>query len=125
MTRRSATTAAERLRGYLAFLWRHRRFLGFGALLAGSSSFGQTWFVSLFGAEIREAFGLGHAGFGAVYSLATVASGVLLLWVGRLIDRLSLRRYTASRPVVNISDEFADDVALGVPIADDGLLGPD
>jgi MFS family permease len=80
------------LRGYLAFLLRHRRFLGFGALVAASSSFGQTWFVSLFGADIRAAFDLGHAGFGAVYSIATLASGIALFWVGRLVDRFSLSR---------------------------------
>lgn len=79
--------------GYLAFLRRHGRFLGFGALLAASSSFGQTWFVSLFGAEIRAEYGLGHAGFGAVYSAATLASGIALVWVGRLIDRVSLGRF--------------------------------
>lgn len=83
------------MRGYFGFVARNRRFLGFGALVAGASSFGQTWFISLFSVPIRADLGLTHGEFGGIYSAATLTSGFLMLWAGRLIDRMDLRAYTA------------------------------
>ncbi|NNG03620.1 MAG: MFS transporter [Inquilinus sp.] len=78
---------------YLQFVLRNRRFLAFGVLMTMASSFGQTYFVALFGADIRAEFGLGHGSFGFIYSIATVVSAGCLIWVGRLIDEMPLRRY--------------------------------
>jgi MFS family permease len=64
-----------------------------GFLLALVSSFGQTFFIALFGGQIRAELALSHGEFGAIYSLATLASGVLMLWVGAALDRISLLRY--------------------------------
>lgn len=69
------------------------RLLLFGFLMAFGSSFGQTFFISLFSAEFRAAFGLSHGGFGALYSAATLTSGLLLLWAGGMIDRVDLRLF--------------------------------
>ena len=66
-----------------------------GFLLALFSSFGQTFFIALFSAEIRAEFGLTHGAFGSIYSLATLASGFMMLWVGAALDRASLRTYSA------------------------------
>ncbi|MFV8816341.1 MFS transporter [Haliea sp. E17] len=65
---------------------------GFGMLFC--SSFGQTFFIGLFSGAIREDLGLSHGEFGAIYSAATLASAVLLVWSGALIDRLDLRLFT-------------------------------
>jgi predicted MFS family arabinose efflux permease len=72
------------------FVAREWRFLAFGMLLAFWSSPGQTYVISLFGTEIRTAFNLSHGGWGALYMYATVASAVLLLFAGRLVDRYSV-----------------------------------
>ncbi|WP_282608320.1 MFS transporter [Pelagibius sp. Alg239-R121] len=80
---------------YLSFIFANPRFLGFGLFLTFASSFGQTFFISLFGNELRSDFGLSHGEFGSVYSIATLSSGFLLIWVGRAIDRLDLRIFTA------------------------------
>ncbi len=74
----------------IAFVRAHGRLLGFGLVMALSSSFGQTFFISLFGGEIRAAFGLTHGEFGTLYSLGTLASATLLVFGGRLIDRWPL-----------------------------------
>ncbi|MGI9489736.1 MAG: MFS transporter [Geminicoccaceae bacterium] len=83
------------LADYLAFAGRHRRFLAFGFLLTFTSSAGQTFFIGLFGPEVREAFGLGHTGWGSLYLIGTLASAFILPWTGQLIDRLDLRWYIA------------------------------
>ena len=80
---------------YFRFIIQYRRFLAFGLLVALFSSFGQTYFIGIFSAEIRAAFALSHGGFGLVYSLASLAAGVLLIWLGRFIDRVDLRLWVA------------------------------
>ena len=82
-----------RLMSYLRLAAAHRRILAFGFALTLFSSFGQTFFIALFGAEIRGEFGLTHGSFGALYALATLGSGFILIWLGGAIDRVSLRVY--------------------------------
>jgi len=77
------------------FLITSPRFLAFGFLIALFSSFGQTFFISLSGAEIRAAFGLSHGEFGSIYAVATLSSAALLIWAGRKIDDVDLRPYTS------------------------------
>jgi MFS family permease len=60
-----------------------------------ASGFGQTFFVSLFGGEIRSAFGLSHTAYGSLYSAATISSALLLFKLGVLIDRWSLPNVVA------------------------------
>ncbi|HSK40106.1 MAG TPA: MFS transporter [Arenibaculum sp.] len=81
---------------YLSLFRDHARPLTFGLLLAFLSSFGQTFFISLSGAHVREKFGLSHGDFGAIYSIATLGSGLLMVWAGALLDRVPTGRYTAA-----------------------------
>lgn len=80
--------------GYARFLYDNRRLLTFGVLLCGLSGSGQTYLIALFGPALRAEFGLGNAAFGGLYSTATLASGLLLLWAGALVDRMPLARFT-------------------------------
>ena len=73
------------------FLKNNWRFLSFGLLLTFLSSFGQSFFIALSAGMIRAEFALSHSAFGMIYSLATLASAVVLLWSGRQIDRFALR----------------------------------
>ncbi len=81
--------------GYLRFLTSNWRFLSFGVLVAFFSAFGQTFFIAVFGPDIRSEFGLSHGGFGAYYAVGTAVSGICLIWAGKLIDRFDLRWVTA------------------------------
>jgi predicted MFS family arabinose efflux permease len=81
---------------YLVFLRSNFRFIGYGFLLTMLSSYGQTFYVALYGTEIRAEFGLGHGSFGTVFSTVSIVAAVSLVWLGRLIDRIDLRRYTAA-----------------------------
>lgn len=70
----------------LAFLSDNSRWLGAGALLTFLSSFGQTFFISIFAGEIREGFGLSHGAWGGIYTLGTGASAIVMVWAGGLTD---------------------------------------
>lgn len=71
------------------------RLLAFGFLATFTSSFGQTFFIGLFGEDLRHATGLGAGAFGTLYSAATLTSAVCIFWAGGLIDRVPLRAYVA------------------------------
>lgn len=81
---------------YLRFIFENWRLLTFGALLCAASSFGQTYFISLYAAEIKGAFSLSDGAFGTIYSVGTLASAAVLLWTGPLIDKIDLRLYMAA-----------------------------
>ncbi|EOE2543360.1 MFS transporter, partial [Klebsiella pneumoniae] len=53
-----------------------------------------TYFVSLYGQDFREAFGLTDGGLGGLYAIGTVMSAITLTWAGRLIDYTTTRRFT-------------------------------
>lgn len=82
------------LAAYLSFAARHRRFLAFGFVLAFASSFGQTYFIGVFGPSVQDAFGLSHTAWGGIYMVGTLGSALLLPSTGRLIDGMDLRTYT-------------------------------
>ena len=72
-----------------------RKILGMAFLATLLSAFGQTFLIGLFTGTWREEFGLSHAGMGSLYSGATLVSGLIIVKVGRGIDRMPLPRYTA------------------------------
>jgi len=77
-----------------AFIADHWRFLCFGFMLTFTCNLGQTFFVGLYNPFIREAYSLSNGDFGALYGFATLCSAALLVWLGRLVDHIELRRYT-------------------------------
>lgn len=81
---------------YIEFVRQNRRFAAFGFLIALGSSFGQTFFIGIFGPSIQQEFGLSHTAWGSVYLAGTLASALVLPFSGRLIDRLPLVPFTLS-----------------------------
>lgn len=73
------------------FLRNNSAWLGAGFLLTFASSFGQTFFLSVFAGEIRAEFGLSHGGWGGIYALATATSAAVMIWAGSLTDRFRIR----------------------------------
>ncbi len=74
----------------LAFVRERWRELAFGFTMCLCSSFGQTFFISLFSGQIRAEFGITDGEFGSIYSAGTLASAAVLIWAGRLVDRFRL-----------------------------------
>src|SRR6056297_2027298 len=75
----------------LAFLRSNAPWLSAGVLLTFTSSFGQTFFISVFSGEIRAEFGLSHGAWGAIYAAGTFASAVAMLWAGQMTDVFRVR----------------------------------
>jgi len=75
----------------LAFLRSNAAFLLAGVLLSFTSSFGQTFFISIFAGEIMATFSLSDGDWGLIYSAGTTASAVVMVWSGVLTDRLRVR----------------------------------
>jgi MFS family permease len=77
--------------GYIRFIRENLPFLGTGFLLSFLSSFGQTFFISIFGGEIREAYGLSNGDWGLIYMVGTGASALVMVFAGGLADRFRVR----------------------------------
>lgn len=77
---------------YLRFLRENAAFLSAGLLICFTSSYGQTFFISLFAAEIMAGSGLSDGDWGLIYAVATTTSAGLMVFLGPLTDRLRVRR---------------------------------
>ena len=58
------------------------------------SSFGQTFFISLFVPAWEREFALGSGMYGTLYSLATLGSACVMPFVGKWVDTFDLRRFS-------------------------------
>ena len=76
----------------LALIRAEWRLLLFGFLMTFWSAPGQTFLISLFSGEIRAELALSDGQFAAIYSLATLASAVVVIWSGALADRIDLKK---------------------------------
>ena len=66
----------------------------FGFVFTFFSSFGQSFFLGLFNAPIRNELGITHGQFGNIYATATIFSSLLLIWVGKKIDDYQIIYYS-------------------------------
>ncbi len=75
----------------IPFLVQNARWLLAGFALTFASSFGQTFFISVFAGDIRAEFGLSHGQWGGLYALATTASAAVMVFAGSVTDRFRVR----------------------------------
>ena len=66
----------------------------FGFIFTFFSSFGQSFFLGLFNAPIRNELGISHGQFGNIYATATICSSLLLIWAGKKIDDYRILNYS-------------------------------
>ena len=72
----------------------NKKVILFGFIFTFFSSFGQSFFLGLFNAPIRNELGITHGEFGSIYASATICSSLLLIWVGKKIDDYNLLIYS-------------------------------
>jgi predicted MFS family arabinose efflux permease len=72
----------------------NKKVIIFGFIFTFFSSFGQSFFLGLFNAPIRNELGITHGQFGNIYATATIFSSLLLIWVGKKIDEYQIINYS-------------------------------
>ena len=72
--------------GYFEFIRSNIVWLLAGFILALSSSFGQTFFISIFAGKIQAYFNLSHGDWGSIYMIGTLASAAIMIWAGTSSD---------------------------------------
>lgn len=76
---------------YLRFIRTNWLFLLAGFVLTLTSSYGQTYFISLFAGEIKADFDLSDGQWGGIYTIGTTMSAIAMVWAGVLTDRFRVR----------------------------------
>ncbi|RTY97707.1 MFS transporter [Flavobacterium sp. RSP49] len=82
------------MKDWFRFVGKNKRLLNFGFLFNFFSSFGQTFFISLFVPFWITSFEISNASFGVLYASVTIISAGLLSISGRFIDSMSLRNFS-------------------------------
>jgi len=72
--------------GYFEFIRSNIAWLLAGFILALNSSFGQTFFISIFAGKIQAYFNLTHGDWGSIYMIGTLASAIVMIWAGTSSD---------------------------------------
>ena len=72
----------------------NKKVIIFGFIFTFFSSFGQSFFLGLFNAPIRNELGITHGQFGNIYAASTIFSSLLLIWVGKKIDDYRILNYS-------------------------------
>ena len=72
----------------------NKKVIIFGFIFTFFSSFGQSFFLGLFNAPIRNELDITHGQFGGIYAFATICSSLLLIWVGKKIDDYRILNYS-------------------------------
>lgn len=96
------------------------QWIGAGYLMTFASMPGQTVFIAQFNQALRDTFGLSHGEFGLIYTLATLASSVVLVFAGGLADKYAPRSLAlvclGGLSMVALAMSFINSVFLLVPI---------
>ena len=72
----------------------NKKIIIFGFIFTFFSSFGQSFFLGLFNAPIRNELNITHGQFGSIYAIATIFSSLLFIWAGKKIDDFRLLNYS-------------------------------
>ena len=72
----------------------NKKVIIFGFIFTFFSSFGQSFFLGLFNAPIRNELDISHGQFGNIYAASTIFSSLLLIWVGKKIDEYQIIHYS-------------------------------
>lgn len=82
------------MKHYWHFLHAQWPLIAFGFATVFWGNLGQSFFLAWYGASIQQTLHLSAANYGLVYALATLASGLLIMAAGGLIDRWPLQRFS-------------------------------
>jgi MFS family permease len=78
---------------YVRLFLSNKRLLTFGIMLTFFSGLGKTFMISLYIPDFLKAFELNITAFSALYAVATLAGGFFIIYLGKLIDDIKLKKY--------------------------------
>ncbi|MBX9852976.1 MAG: MFS transporter [Cytophagaceae bacterium] len=79
---------------YIRLFFSNKSLLSLGILLTFFSGFGKTFLISQYIPFFAEDFNLTHASFGTIYAATTIASGIVIIYIGQLIDTTGIKKYS-------------------------------
>jgi len=74
------------------FIRRNHSYLQAGFLLTFAASIGQTFYFALDAGSMRGELGLSHGLYGGLYTIATLLSAMTMLYTGKMVDYINIRR---------------------------------
>jgi MFS family permease len=86
----------QNILNYYRFFISNWKILLFAILLAFFSGFGQTFLLSLYIPSILKDLSIRHTVYSAIYASATLLSGVTIIFVGKLIDRVNIKSFAVA-----------------------------
>ncbi|GAL83522.1 major facilitator superfamily protein [Sporocytophaga myxococcoides] len=79
---------------YFRLFYSNKKLLFVAILLTFFAGFGKTFLFSLYIPDMIQEFQLSTTGFALIYSVATITSGILVFYLGKLIDQTKIFTYT-------------------------------
>jgi len=78
---------------YFHFFRANTKILTFVVLLTFFSGFGQTYLLSIYIPHFIEAFAISRTFYSTLYSLATILSGITIIFAGKIIDKVPIKLF--------------------------------
>ena len=75
----------------------------YGFIITFYSSFGQTYFIGVFGPQIQSDFNLTNTLWGVIYMIGTLLSALLMPITGAMIDTFNLNKYALAVSILLVS----------------------
>jgi MFS family permease len=92
------------------------KILLFAILFTFFSGFGQTFLLSLYIPSFLKEFSISHTLYSTIYAIATLTSGITIIFAGKIIDRVPLKAFAVAVIVgiaaANIVASFTFNLAL-------------
>ena len=96
---------------YYYFIRKHSKFLAFGFSLNFFSSFGQTFYLSLYNTSIREALDITQGELATLYATATILGSISMLSLGWLLDKIDLRIFVTITSLIVLLGSWVFSIA--------------
>ncbi|PKP39488.1 MAG: hypothetical protein CVT98_01600, partial [Bacteroidetes bacterium HGW-Bacteroidetes-15] len=81
---------------YYRFFIANWKILLFAILFAFFSGFGQTFLLSLYIPHFLKEFSISHTLYSTIYAVATLLSGITIIFAGKIIDRVPLKSFAVA-----------------------------
>lgn len=88
------------MNSYFDFIRKQWPLLAFGFVTIFVGNFGQSFFLSWYGADIQRDLAISAIDYGLTYAIATLCSSITIMFVGGMIDRWAVRAFTTLVAIV-------------------------